>query len=451
MTHSFPAVLFPIHRLFSGRHILPHYRAALSNQWRSLSELVDLQERRLGQLLTHAGRQVPFYRDRFSRAGLRPTEKFRPQDLAQIPVLTKSDIRNHGDDLLASNYRRNDLLARSTGGSTGVPTSFYYDRRSWDSRVGAKYAAYTWAGWTPGTRTAVLAGSPIDREIFTSLRGRLKSFLFNELVLDSFTMNLGQRRNFIGRLKRFRPRVLIGYTSACLALAEQVLRDDRPLTIPVIIVSAEMLFPQQRRLIQRAFQGEVFDLYGSREAAAIGMECRQHAGFHLAIDRYVIEILRDDQPVSRGEEGEIVITDLLNYGMPFIRYKIGDVGKLLSRDCPCGRQGPLLKLTRGRITDIIITADGRPLPGEFFPHLFKEVSSYVERFQVVQERIDHLTVHIVPAPSYGAQQTDYLRKRIQEKVGAAVDIEFRMTDAIAPERSGKHRVTKSRLKEKEDR
>jgi phenylacetate-CoA ligase len=133
--------------------------------------------------------------------------------------------------------------------------------------------------------------------------------------------------------------------------------------------------------------------------------------------------------------------------MPFIRYKIGDVGRLLDRDCPCGRQWPLLKLTQGRITDIIITADGRPLPGEFFPHLFKEVAEHVEQFQIIQDRLDHLIVSIVPASSYGPQQTDYLRKRIREKVGATVDIEFRLTDAIAPEASGKLRVTVSRMKE----
>ncbi len=447
MNRLYQKFLFPAHRLFLGRNILPHFFATQSQQWLSRSALLDLQNQRLCRLLTHAIKNVPYYRQKFPRTGLPLNHTFGPKQLACLPVLTKTELRGNLDDLMASNFSRKDLVTRSTGGSTGVPTVFFYDRNSWDSRVAAKYAAFSWAGWDFGVRTGILAGSPIDRAVFGSMLGKLKSALFRELVLDTFDMRLSQRRRDIARLQRFRPRVLIGYTSACLALARQLLQDGSSLSIPSIIVSAEMLFPDHREIIERAFHGQVFNLYGSRETAAIGMECRFHTGFHTAINRYVVEILRDDTPVAFGEEGEIVITDLLNYGMPFIRYKIGDFGKFLNAECPCGRKLPLLELTQGRITDIIITSEGKQLPGEFFPHLFKEIAPYVEQFQIIQERIDELTVTIVPAPSYGPGQTEYLKTKIQDKVGPLVKIVFRLVETIPPEKSGKHRVTISKLDE----
>jgi phenylacetate-CoA ligase len=175
------------------------------------------------------------------------------------------------------------------------------------------------------------------------------------------------------------------------------------------------------------------------------MECDLHTGLHIPINRLVVEILGNDKPLAAGEDGEIVITDLHNYGMPFIRYKIGDVGKLLGVECPCGRKTPLLELTHGRITDIIVTPDGKYLPGMFFPHLFKEISSYVEQFQIIQARIDELLVKIVPNSSYGPRQTEYLRRKIEEKLGPTIKVSFELVKIIPPEKSGKHRVTISKL------
>lgn len=445
MSRFFETVVLPVHRLLSGRNILPYFRAAQAHQWLSYPDLIALQTDDLRRLLAHACENVPFYRQRFSRAGITPNDIRGAQDLILLPPLTKSQVRQNVADLVAANYRRKDLVPRATGGSTGIPIAFFYDRCSWDSRVGAKYAAYSWAGWDFGVRTALLAGSPIDKAVFLSLRGRMKSTLFRELVLDTFEMSEQTRRQYIRRLQRFRPRVLIGYTSACIALARQLRQDGLSLTVPSIITSAEMLFPAQRAFIEEAFSGRVFDLYGSRETAAIGMECPQHTGLHVAIDRVIVEVLHGREPASAGEPGEIVITDLYNYGMPFIRYKIGDVGRFIETKCPCGRQLPLLELTHGRICDLISTPEGKYLPGEFFPHLFKEVSSSVEQYQIVQASIEELLVKIVPHPSYGPKQTEYLRRKIQDKVGPGVHISFQFVHSIPPEKSGKHRVTISKL------
>jgi phenylacetate-CoA ligase len=305
--------------------------------------------------------------------------------------------------------------------------------------------AYRWAGWDFGVRRAILSGSPIEKKVFSSFRGKLKAIAFREIFLDTFEMDERRRREYIERLQKFRPRILYGYVSSCAALAKQIIQDDRYLSIPSIVTSAEMLLPAHRDIIESAFHGRVFNLYGSREITAIAMECSAHIGMHCPIDRIVLEVLQDNKPAAPGESGEIVLTDLQNYGMPFIRYKIGDMGRILEKKCPCGREMPLIELTEGRICDMIITPEGKYLPGEFFPHLFKEVSRQVEQFQILQERVDELIVKIVPAPGYGQEQTDYLLGKIKEKTGSRMAIAFRFVKEIPPEQSGKQRVTISKL------
>ena len=445
MSKIFQSVVLPLHRLLSGRNILPYFKAAQVNQWLSHDRLVRIQSDGIRRLMAHAAAQVPFYQKRFSQTGITPEDIRRADDLNRIPPLTKGQLRRHREDLIAVNFRRKDLVARSTGGSTGVPTSFFYDRGSWDARVGAKYSAYTWAGWDFPMPTAILSGSPIDKAVFLSLRGKLKSALFHELVLDTFQMSEPIRRTYIRRLQRFRPGLLIGYTSACIALARQFIADGQHLAIPSIITSAEMLFPEQRSFLEDAFESEIFDLYGSREVSAIGMECNRHIGFHVPIDRLVVEILHGDTPTPPGEPGEITITDLENFGMPLIRYQIGDVGRFLDGECPCGRKLPLLELTHGRICDLIITPSGRYLPGEFFPHLFKEVSAHVEQYQIIQQSLAELIIKIVANDSFGDSQRAYLEKKIREKVGLEMEITFQMVKEIPPETSGKHRITISKL------
>jgi len=124
----FEKTILTVHPLLSGRNILPHLRRAQENEWLSSQDLVALQTRRLRQLLLHASQNVPFYRQRFLQTGLTPDDIQDSSDLAQLPALTKDELRANIDSLIADNYHRSDLIARSTGGSTGVPTKFYYDR-----------------------------------------------------------------------------------------------------------------------------------------------------------------------------------------------------------------------------------------------------------------------------------------------------------------------------------
>src|SRR5207253_1358560 len=170
------------------------------------------------------------------------------------------------------------------------------------------------------------------------------------------------------------PEVIVAYTNPLYVFARALAqRRVTPFSPRAIVVGAEKLHGFQRELIEAVFQAPVFETYGSREFMLIAAECDRHAGLHVTADNLVVEVLDDDgRPTPGGEEGNVVVTDLFNYGMPFIRHVIGDRAVAGWGTCPCGRGLPLLKKVTGRRLDILRTPDGRQIPGEFFPHLLKD-------------------------------------------------------------------------------
>jgi phenylacetate-CoA ligase len=261
------------------------------------------------------------------------------------------------------------------------------------------------------------------------------------LVLNTFDLCEERVPLFLERLNRYRPDVIVGYTNPLYvfarALEERQLASFSP---KAVIVGAEKLYPFQRRLIERAFGAPVFETYGSREFMLIGAECERHEGLHLTAENLLVEVLDDDGQVTpRGREGNIVITDLYNYGMPFIRYANGDRALAGWENCSCGRGLPLLRQVVGRRLDVIRTPDGRLVPGEFFPHLVKDYPA-IQRFQVAQERTDHVQLRVVLKDGWNDISRRSLEREIRSVLGPAVHFEFLPVNDIALTAAGKHRV-----------
>jgi phenylacetate-CoA ligase len=188
------------------------------------------------------------------------------------------------------------------------------------------------------------------------------------------------------------------------------------------------------------FHAPVFETYGSREFMLIGAECDQHAGLHLSLENLLVEIVDDDgRPTPAGQEGNVVITDLFNYGMPFVRYVNGDRAVAGFPLCPCGRGLPLLTKVVGRQLDTLTMPDGRKVPGEFFPHLIKEFPC-VRRFQVVQDAVDRITLKLVVDGGLTLAERESLLHEIRRGTGSAVQIQLDLVNDIPLTKAGKHRV-----------
>ena len=338
---------------------------------------------------------------------------------------------------------RGRTLNKTTGGSSGTPFRLEYTMESYARRTAVMWRGYAWGGAEPGTKTAYLWGTGQRTHGLGGLKDSLYHRAFNRRFLDAFSMTESNLDDYIAEIERYKPDVIVGYVAPVVLVARKLNREGRRLSGPRgILTGAEPLFEPERREIERAFGCPVFNTYGCREFMLLAAECPEHAGLHVSADHVVLETIDDAGRAVHGTSGDVVVTDLHNYGMPFVRYRNGDRATYSAKTCPCGRGLPLLGSIDGRVLDTIDTVDGRHVPGEFFVYAMLEMHS-IKQYLVVQTAIDEIEMQVVKD---GAVTTDE-RTTIEQKVGGVVGptsrIVVRQVDAIAPSRSGKRRVTVS--------
>lgn len=423
------------------RQTFRYWRDLEQSQWLSVGELQARQVDSLRILLRHAASNSPYYSNAWRMAGLDPQRVCTLQDYEQWPLIDRDVIRAHRQEMRAANCNAR-LIHKATGGSSGVPLEFDLDEDSNDRRMAAWHRGYGWAGAAPGTRQWYLWGGAVGA---VTNRKRTKDAFYNWLyrrcVTSSFGMSDERIPWFLEQLNRCRPDAIVAYTNPLYYFA-RVLNERglTPYSPRSIVVGAEKLHEFQRELIERVFRAPVFETYGSREFMLIGGECERHCGLHLTMENLLVEIVDDDgAPTLPGEEGNVVVTDLTNFGMPFIRYLNGDRAIAGFETCTCGRGLPLLKKVIGRQLDMLTTSDGRFVPGELFPHLIKEFTA-VRRFQVIQESADAIRLKVVVNSEWSESVREALDRQIREIIGSVVKFEIQVVDDIPLTAAGKLQV-----------
>jgi phenylacetate-CoA ligase len=403
-----------------------------------------LQAQRLRALLLHASQHSPWYAAEWTRRGLDPVGLEGLDDFRQWPVITRDTIRAHREAMRSTDGRA--LIAKATGGSSGVPLRFDLCLDSNERRMAAWHRGYGWAGAAPGTRQWYLWGVPPETTAdWRKRKMRLYDRLYRRTTESCFALGEASVDRLVASLRRTRPDAIVAYTNAIYAFAR--LLEARGIVPPppgAIVVGAEKLHDFQRKVIERVFRAPVFETYGSREFMLIGAECAEHTGLHLTMEQLLVEVVdAAGMPVPDGVEGDVVITDLTNFGMPFIRYANGDRAVMATGPCSCGRGLPLLAAVTGRRLDVLVTPEGGQLPGEFFPHILKERPS-VQRFQVIQEVPDAVTVRLV-APEWQEADTAWLRREVAATSGSALRLEIEQVSEIPLTAAGKLQVVVNRL------
>jgi phenylacetate-coenzyme A ligase PaaK-like adenylate-forming protein len=447
LTALYGRLIQPFHeRVWHGRRTFRYLAELEASQWHSSRELADRQFDSLRRLLTYARDWCPYYADQWERLGLDPAAVLSLEDYSRWPLLTREMIRAHRDRM-RSTQSGLKVFSKATGGSSGEPLQFDLNMESHARRVAASHRGYGWAGAGPGTRQFFLWSIPMGNPPWWE-RARLRLFeaIQRRKVVNLFRMGRETIPEFVRELNSNRPHAIVAYSNALYTFARE-LRDRRmtPFRPKTIVVGAEKLHPHMRATIEEVFQAPVFETYGSREFMLMGAECDRHQGFHLTSENHIVEIVNDDgSPTPAGSVGNVVVTDLTNVGMPFIRYVNGDRAVAGFERCPCGRGLPVVPEVVGRQADQIETPDGRKLAGVFFPHYLKEFPS-IERFLVVQEALDRVRVNVVVRPDWGPFDRKTVAAGITEYLGPSVRLEIDEVPAIPLTSGGKQRVVVSRL------
>lgn len=412
------------------------------NQYLDPAELRNLQMRRLRQQLIAAYRYVPFYRLRFMQAGITPLDIQTYEDLKFIPTLTKRDIQDHRDFLVASNVGEEQRLPNQTGGSTGSPLQFWVDKERFDSRRATTDRHNAWAGLRPGDWYALLWGSRLD------LGGKpdpvphwRQKFLYRNIPLHTATLEEAAMLEYVNVLRKYRPRRMVAYARSAVLFAE-FCRENKidDIAFESIIVSAEMLLPGERETVEQVFRGKVFNRYGCREVSLIASECEHHTGLHVSADTLLVEV--EESPELPAGLGRVIVTDLLNRSMPLIRYEIGDLASLGDdTPCPCGRSLPLIGNIEGRTSDFLEMPSGRMIGGPTLTLVTADMRD-VRQVQFIQSNPYHVVMKVVGGPGYNALTERELRRRMQPYLEPNSTLSIVTADSIPCEPSGKYRFVK---------
>lgn len=422
-------------------------------QWRTPKEVEIEQQNRLKSLLKHSYLHTSYYRPILKKYGVvNEKGQIHLENFHSLPFLDKETIRKHYTKLQSNDLHTRKWYENTSGGSTGETARFIQDREyfSWNQAIKALYDE--WSGRSLIDKQIRLWASEQDlmqgRE---SVRTHVGRWLRNERWFQSLRMTSEKMRNYIEEINQFQPVQILAYTESLYELARFIERENLPVYSPKsIMTSAGTLYPHMRETMERVFRTRVFNRYGSTEVGDIACECNQHRGLHVSAMTHYLEIIKPDGTLTiPGEVGEIVVTLLVNHAMPFIRYRIGDMGAWSTESCQCGRGLPLLREVNGRVTDIFVDKRGRLIDGRVFLFIL-DPKPFIQKFQVIQERIDLLRILIVPT-NLGIdpalifeQEWKAIRHSIQKVMECTVQFEF--CEEILPTPSGKYRYTISHVR-----
>ena len=424
---------------------LKHYKKFLRTQYRPMEDVRRDQWTRLKSLLDHAYAHTPFYRDRFDSLGLTPADIRTWQDFENLPLLTKDDIRAHRGAMVADNIPKDRLFPKKTSGSTGVSLSFFVDEDSMQWKRGCTLRHDEWSGWRLGERIGAVWGNP---EYKKSWRGYVRNTLLERgTFLDTLRMDEEAMTMFHAQILKEKPTLLFGHAHSLYLFAKFVHQNRlSPIRPKGIISTAMVLHDFERDLIEMVFGCKVTNRYGCEEVSLIACECERHQGLHVNMDTLNFECLRDGKPAQPGETGAVVVTDLTNYGMPFIRYLVGDTARMAAKPCSCGRTYPLIESLEGRIADYVRTPEGEYISGISLTENFAMVLDGVKQMQIVQDSLDHLLFRVVQGENGQDQalRTDIARL-VSERFGSSMRHDVEYVESIQSETSGKYRFCVSKL------
>ena len=401
-------------------------------------------------MVSHAALTVPFYQKRFAESGFDAFNLESLDSISTLPLLTKKDIINAGDELRSSSYLNDPRVRRkTTSGSTGVSLEILVDEEALQYKRACTLRSDEWSGWRRGETIAMIWGNP--DYLKKGLRGRIRNtFLDRHYYLDTLKMNQDSMSRFADRLLTKKPSLLFGHAHS-VYLFSQFIANYRPGSIKPrgIITSAMILHDWQRKAIETEFNCTVTNRYGCEEVSLIASECERHQGLHVNNDGVYVEIIRDGNSVAAGEPGAIVVTDLKNRAMPLIRYKIGDVASWCqSKLCPCGRGLPLIDRIEGRDADYVTTSRGELISGISLTENFAMMIPGISQIQIIQESLNNFTFRIVKGNNFTDESINILHHYVDKRFGSDTMCHCEFVDQIPQEPSGKYRFCISKVANK---
>lgn len=423
------------------RDVYRYARIIERNLYRPADELSAEQDRKIEAIVNYAYHNSRFYRRRFDAVGFKPGDVKNKKNLAMLPEVSKLELSTNIEDILC--MPKEQLGMSSTGGTTGVGLNFYRDQHCLSFRRGIDLATTRYYGWRDGQWQGWLWGAARDVLEPKTLKARmLVHFAERVFYFDALKLDLESYRRFVKLMKKYHPTYMSAYPSLAYDLALRIEAGEiEPFRVPMVNFTAEPVYDFQREKLLATYAEEVYERYGSRESGMAALECPARKGMHYFTESVCFEA------VSRGPEvpgKSLVVTDLVNYGMPIIRYQMGDFGEIDDTPCSCGRSTPRITGIQGRELDLIWCPDGHGVAGVMFAFLVARLEIRAA-LQLVQEKLDRIVIRVEAPPGTWSSQLAKLVEIYRREIHCEVNYEIQYVDKIERAPSGKYRYVISKV------
>jgi len=412
------------------------------NQWLSVKDLQEIQERKLQNIIAHSYKNIPYYKNLFDSLCISPQDIKTSSDLKKIPILEKQTIKNNKNNFIAQNISKRELIPYSTGGTTGAPLILYITKNSLQYNFACGEARVKhWAGVKTGDKLATFLGRVVVAPSVIKPPFWRYNKANNQILFSSFHLNEKNSDFYIDELNCFQPKIVQGYVSIIHQFAKYILKLHKKICPPkAVLVSSETLFDWQKEDIEKAFGARVFNSYSLAEFVAFVSQC-ERGGLHISPEYGIIEL----EPAG-GINFEIIATTLFNYAMPLIRYKTGDLVTLdENKSCACGRALPLIKSIEGRSDSMLITPEGHSLSPASLSLVFAACPN-IHDSQIIQTANDSITLKIVKEKQFNEKDLKNLVDQLKKRLGKVMKIDIEFVQEIARTDAGKRRLIISKIK-----
>jgi phenylacetate-CoA ligase len=402
----------------------------------------DYKLKKLRALLSHAQNNVPYYRNLFSKHGIRAEEVDTLVDFAKIPVLTKDSLRANFEDLKADNFESYKPLKAKTAGTTGQITDLYRSRYHESVRRAALWRVYHQFGYSFKEKRVTVDDPPSfspDSPLYEYDK------IENEMIINTYHLMSGRAGEIYDAIRNFQPRMIWGHPTFMAILGDHVKRNGlKPLQIPIIATYAEKIYPQTRQLIKHLCTGEFVEYYGNKENS-IGAWGFSNGKFFEISEYCHFEVEDGAMADSDGKPtGDLITTSLHNYAFPLIRYKPNDIATMsgyVDDKIPY----PQIELHGGRGKDLLVTREGLTIP-HLVDYLERNDFRHLRKHQIEQTGIDDIIVRIVPETTYDKKVHEpLLLKLAMESTANKFNVTIEYVDDIPLTERGKFPAIISKL------
>lgn len=433
-------VIYPGYHLIKNDGFIEAEKQVRTVEKLTKNEYLEHQHDKINALLRHVFLNVPYYKDKLIQSGISSAKDLTWKSIYLLPVLSKSSISNDFNRFVTEDPSSHVLLDNSTSGSSGHNFHFKTDIKSYAYRAAIVDRTYRQIGIERGDKEAMLWGANIDINISKNLRGWIRSRLIRRIMLSSYKMTEQDLSIYIEKLNKFKPKLLTSYPGPLEVFSRFCTDNGKNIpSLKAIITSAEMLYPHQRELFENTFNVNVFNRYGCREFGCIAQEVSAASIMPVNGDHVFVEILREDgNACDEGEVGEVVITDLDNFGMPLIRYLVGDRAAWVSNSIYRQENISITKL-EGRSLDVIVAPNGNRIGGTFWTLLMKSQANII-KFQIYQVDENLINIKYQSKNILTVEEQEYFIKEIKNKCGDDMIVKFKKVDLFDSAVNGKHRI-----------